>query len=277
MTTHARTASIARLATTEVGDGPVRVAFLHGLMGRGRNFLTVARALGDDFASLLVDLPNHGESMWTADWDYPGQADVVARQLRRDFAADGPIDLVGHSMGGKVAMLVALRHPDLVRRLVVIDMSPANTAHIGEDFDHLLGSLAKIDLDGLVDRNDADRQLAEHIPDPRVRGFLLQNLRRKPKGETGWEWQPHTHLLRLFLPEMSDFPDTGDAEFDGPVLWIGGERSNYIRDEDVPRMRELFPHARRLTVKDAGHWVHADQPEVVVAALRRFLRPPAGE
>ena len=271
-TTHARTAAIPHLVAHEVGDGPTRVAFLHGLMGRGRNFQTVARSLGDGFTSLLVDLPNHGESMWTADWDYPGQADAVARQLRRGFAADGPVDLVGHSMGGKVAMLVALRHPDLVRRLVVLDMSPTSTAHVGEDFGHLLGSLHTLDLDALVDRNDADRRLAARIPDPRVRGFLLQNLRRKPKGETGWEWQPHTRLLEDFLPEMSDFPDTGDAVFEGPVLWLGGDRSNYIRDEDAPRMRELFPNVRRMTVKNAGHWVHADQPEVVVAALRHFLR-----
>ena len=266
-----RTAAIPRLATTAIGDGPRRVAFLHGLMGRGRNFLTIARGLGDGFTSLLVDLPNHGESMWTADWDYFGQADAVARQLRHDFGDAGPIDLVGHSMGGKVAMLVALRHPDLVRRLVVLDMSPASTAHVGEDFGHLLDSLAAIDLDAVVDRNDADRRLAADVPDPRVRGFLLQNLRRKPKGETGWEFQPNTHLLRLFLPEMSDFPDVGDAVFDGPVLWIGGDRSNYIRDDDAPRMRELFPRVRRLTVKDAGHWVHADEPEVVIGALRHFL------
>lgn len=268
-----RTASIPRLATTEVGEGPGRVVFLHGLMGRGRNFATIAHALGDRHRSLLVDLPNHGRSMWTADFDYNGMADAVARQLRREFAADGgPVDVVGHSMGGKVAMLLALRHPDLVRRLVVLDMSPTHTAHTGDTFDHLLGSLQRIDLETLRDRNDADRQLQEPIPDPRVRGFLLQNLRRKPKGEVGFEWQPHTYLLREYLPEIAQFPDVGDAVFDGAVLWLGGADSNYIRDADAPRMRELFPRVRRLMVKDAGHWVHADQPEVVTNALRQFLR-----
>lgn len=250
---------------TEVGDSGPRVVFLHGLFGQGRNFTQIAKALVPDLRSVLVDLPNHGRSDWTGSAAYPDVADAVATWLRSSYD-DGPVHLVGHSMGGKVAMLLALRHPDLVDRLVVADISPSPSEGAGE-FEHLLASLARIDLDALERRSDADEQLARDVDDERVRGFLLQNLRSTPDG---FRWQADLELLRAQLPIIGGFPDV-TGSFDHPVLWIAGERSPYISEEDGPRMRELFPRTRLVTLKGAGHWVHSEKPEAFTSALRVFL------
>ena len=133
----------SRIHVSEKGDTGARVVFLHGLFGQGRNFTQIAAALRPELRSLLVDLPNHGRSAWTESVDYADVADEVAAWLREHLGDDGPAHLVGHSMGGKVAMLLALRHPDLVDRLVVVDISPATSEGAGE-FEHLLDSLAEI-------------------------------------------------------------------------------------------------------------------------------------
>ncbi|RGE17667.1 alpha/beta fold hydrolase [Leucobacter sp. wl10] len=252
-----------------------RVVFLHGLFGRGKNFTSIAAALAPEAMSLLVDLPNHGRSGWTDQFDYLEIADLVAQHLREGFAADGPVDVVGHSMGGKVAMVLALRHPGLVRRLVVIDIAPVGGAASRGNFRQLLDALAEVRLERLERRADADVVLRERIPEDAVRGFLLQNLRRDGDG---FRWEPNLALLRAELDAVMGFPDTGDLRFTGPVLWIGGERSDYVADGDEPSMRALFPRTRRVTVRGAGHWVHADAPDIVVEALRRFLisDAPAG-
>ena len=258
--------SAPAVRTTVVGDGDARVVFLHGLFGQGRNFTQIAKALQPEARSLLVDLPNHGGSAWTERFDYEETAELVAEHLR-DELADGPVHVVGHSMGGKVAMVLALRHPDVVDRLVVADIAPASGGSLGE-FAHLLDSLAAIDLAAVGRRSDADEQLAARVDDERVRGFLLQNLRAD--GDV-WRWQANLDLLRRDLRAIGGFPDTGDATFDGPVLWVAGERSDYVRPEHDPVMRRLFPRTTLVTVKGAGHWVHSERPEAFVSVLRTFL------
>ncbi|MFK5635536.1 MULTISPECIES: alpha/beta fold hydrolase [unclassified Ornithinimicrobium] len=255
--------------STLVGDqGPV-VAFFHGLFGRGRNWTSIARALRPDFRSLLVDMPDHGSSAWNTSFDYARAAEQVAEHLSSGVAADGPVHVVGHSMGGKIAMTMALAHPELVDRLVVVDVSPTGTGEVSE-FEHLLGSLARVELSGLESLGDADRQLARDVPQPSLRGFLLQNLRRDPATHT-FGWQPNLQMLRRDLAAITgDIPHEGRT-FDGPVLWIGGSGSDYITDAQVPAMRQLFPQTVRMTIKDATHWVHSQQPEVFSAAVRHFL------
>lgn len=249
-------------------DATQRVVFLHGLFGRGKNFTRVAQGLEPEALSLLVDLPNHGQSGWTEHFSYPQLADLVAAHLRAGFAAGGPVDVVGHSMGGKVAMVLALRHPDLVRRLAVIDIAPAAADGGRGEFEHLLGSLASVDLGSLERRTDAGVALKSLIPNDGVRGFLLQNLKRE--GDA-FEWEPNLAMLRSELETVMAFPDTAGASFDGPVLWLGGERSNYVTDADEPTMRALFPKTRRMTMKGAGHWVHSEKPAETIGVLRAFL------
>lgn len=258
------------LHTTLVGDetSPVRVAYLHGLFGRGRNFTSIASGLLPEAQSLLVDLPNHGRSGWTEHFDYAQMADIVAEYLRAGFAASGPVDVVGHSMGGKVAMVLALRHPDLVRRLAIIDISPVSSATSRGEFQHLLSSLSRLPLASFEKRSDVDDALAPAVPQATVRGFLLQNLKHRNGCFT---WEPNLELLYGELETIMAFPEMGEATYVEPVLWIGGDRSNYITDEDVPAMRALFPKTRRMTIRGAGHWVHSEKPEEVITALRAFL------
>lgn len=252
-------------------DTQHRVVFLHGLFGRGKNFTRIAQGLEPEVLSLLVDLPNHGRSGWTEHFSYLQLADLVAAHLRSGFAAHGPVDVVGHSMGGKVAMALALRHPDLVRRLVIIDIAPTTADGGRGEFEHLLGSLASVDLTALERRADAGAALKDRIPNDGVRGFLLQNLKRD--GEA-FVWEPNLVMLRAELETVMSFPDLAEATFTGPVLWLGGERSGYITDADEPAMRELFPKTRRMTMKGAGHWVHSEKPVETIGVLRAFLMQP---
>ena len=255
----------ATIHATEVGDTGPRVVFLHGLFGQGRNFTQIAKALVPDLRSVLVDLPNHGRSAWTDSLAYDEIADTVATWLRSTYDGE-PAHVVGHSMGGKVAMALALRHPELVDRLVVADISPTSSEGAGE-FEHLLDSLAGLDLPTLARRSDADERLSSLIEDPRVRGFLLQNLRST---DDGFAWQANLALLRRELGVIGGWPEV-TGSFEHPVLWLAGERSDYIRPEHEPTMRALFPRTRLATIKGAGHWVHSEQPEAFVSALKVFL------
>ncbi|MFX0539528.1 alpha/beta fold hydrolase [Ornithinimicrobium sp. Y1847] len=262
---------MSSLHSTLVGDdtqAPV-VVFCHGLFGRGKNFSGIAKALQPRFRSLLVDMPDHGESAWTDRIDYAHMADLLAEHLREGVAADGPVDVVGHSMGGKVAMMLALQAPELVKKLVVVDISPTGSDEVGE-FKHLLGSLKKIDLDALDSLGDADRALAKDVEKPSLRGFLLQNLRRDRETKT-FAWQPNLDLLLEDLSTITADIPHADRTFDGPVLWVAGAKSAYVTKEQEPAMRELFPRVRQITVKDAGHWVHSERPEVFVSILEHFL------
>lgn len=247
-----------------VGSGPHQAVFLHGLFGQGKNFSSVAAALADLATSHLVDLPNHGRSPWTVTFDLDGQADQVGDWITETFTA--PVSLIGHSLGGKIAMRLALRRPDLVERLMVVDISPARN-EAASSFDALVAALRRLDIDHLLSRTEADAQLAPEIPDVVVRRFLLQNLRRQGQH---WAWMANLDLLADSLHFVGGWPEI-DARFTGPVFWVTGGRSPYVQPEHVPVMRELFPRMRQVCLKRAGHWVHADDPESFLEVCRRFL------
>lgn len=254
------------LHTTAYGDQGSLVAFCHGLFGQGRNWTQVAKRLAADHRTLLVDMPDHGRSEWTEGFDYLEAADRVAEL----FSAEDPVSLVGHSMGGKIAMLLALRHPERVARLAVVDVAPVRYENTGE-FRRYIEAMQGLDLRGLERRADAEEALADAVPDPGVRAFLLQNLRQE---EGRWFWQPNLDLLGRDLREIGGWPGErlgGVAPYEGPVLWVGGADSGYVRDEHAAAMDALFPRNRRVTVKGAGHWVHAEQPDVFLEVLRQFL------
>ena len=255
------------LAVTRVGEGPVTYAFLHGLLGQGKNWSTIAKLLLPA-GSLLVDLPDHGRSPWTMDVSYESMAEAVA-DLLREVAAPAPITLVGHSMGGKVAMLVALAHPELVGRLAVVDISPEERNAV--EFVRYLDAMLAIDLSQVATRADADARLVAAAPDPVVRGFLLQGLQRT---DTGWSWLPNLEGLRRGIARIGGWPAV-TGTYDGPVLWMGGDRSDYVTRDQLPAMRALFPRVRLVVVKGAGHWVHADQPTVVADSLRQWVAATA--
>ncbi|WP_183100199.1 alpha/beta fold hydrolase [Nocardioides pelophilus] len=254
------------LHTTSYGDHGSRIVFCHGLFGQGRNWTQHAKALATDHRVLLVDMPDHGRSPWSERFDFVAAAAQVAELL----SADDPVALVGHSMGGKIAMVLALQHPELVERLCVVDVAPVAYRHASE-FVRYIDAMLAIDLSTLADRAQADAALVAAVPDDGVRGFLLQNLRRE--GEV-WRWQPNLELLRAEIDQVGGWPAgalDGTPSYDGPVLWIGGSKSHYVRDDYAAAMEGYFPKVRRVTIKDAGHWVHSEQPAVFLEVLRRFV------
>jgi len=269
-----------RLAARTVGEAGPRVVFVHGLFGQGKNWTTIAKGLAENHRVTLVDLPNHGHSPWTDRVDYADMAGLLAAELE---LLGEPVTLVGHSMGGKVAMTLALRRPELLRALVVVDIAPSvypisggRTDDPDEEaspFAAYIQAMRALDLDALEKRQDADDALRAAVPSRMVRSFLLQSLVRDGIGtDGGWRWRLNLDLLERDLGELRGFPEPpAGAHYDGPVLWIAGANSTYVLPEDRPRMEQLFPSTRLVRVKNAGHWVHSEQPEVFLETVRRFL------
>lgn len=254
------------LHSTTLGASGPRIAFLHGLFGQGKNWTSIAKALADDYRVTLVDLPNHGRSAWTEEVSYPGMARAVSDLLIAQ--ADGDqVSVVGHSMGGKVAMALALLHPQLVRRLCVVDISPVSYGALS-GFTPYVEGMRSVDLASLPDRATADRILQPYVKSATVQSFLLQNLRRDG---AGWRWQMNLDLLGDHLGDLGSWPELVTPPYPGPTLWVAGADSDYVTDAYVPAMRALFPKVQLSRIKRAGHWVHSEQPEIFLAALRRFL------
>jgi pimeloyl-ACP methyl ester carboxylesterase len=259
------------LHSTKLGEQGTWVVFCHGLFGQGKNWTQIAKIVAQRHRVLLLDMPQHGQSAWSPHFDYLDAADQVAAAISE--AADGEtVAVVGHSMGGKIAMALALRHPEQVERLCVVDVAPVAYPS-GREFVGYVHAMRGLDLAVLATRADADAALADAVPNQVVRGFLLQNLRRSPDGQ-GWAWQPNLEVIEDDLDVITGWPGdrlSGLPPYDGRVLWVRGERSEHVGDEHGEDMSAMFPRLRRVTIKGAGHWVHSEQPESFLAVLQQFL------
>ena len=236
------------------------------MFGAGRNRGAIARKLGEKFHVFLVDLPNHGDSPWVETLDYESMALSVVDFVRaRGIFGDAA--LLGHSMGGKVGMTLALRESKALARLIVVDIAPV-TYHSHSN-DEIIDALLALPLDVLKSRGEIDAALAPRIADPMLRSYLLANLRREGNR---FVWRINLAGLRTSLPTLLDFPrfDAG-VHYDAPTFFIEGARSAYIRAEDRPVIRARFPRARIEIVPEAGHWVHADAPDAVTALVAGFM------
>lgn len=239
------------------------VILVHGLFGQGRNLGAIARRLADGRQVVTVDLRNHGGSPHDADHSYLAMAGDLAETIA-EFG--GRADLVGHSMGGKAAMALALTQPDLLRKLVVMDIAPLAYGHSQNE---LIDAMQAMDLNDLDRRSDADSRLAAGIDSDGLRAFLLQQLDLKAQPA---RWRLNLPVLRASMDEVTGWPDDlPRATFDGPCLFMAGERSDYIDAQGEDAMRGYFPQARLVTLKNAGHWMHADAPEAVADTLAAFL------
>jgi esterase len=252
------------LAVTEHGSGGPPLLVLHGVFGAARNWSSVARRLAGTHHVLALDARNHGASPWAETMLYAEMVEDVAR-LRRARGL-GRVTLLGHSMGGKTAMLDALEHPGEVERLVVVDVAPAAYPPVLAAYAR---ALRAVDLTGVTRRSEIDARLACMIADPGDRAFLLQNL---VLDDDGARWRLNLPVIERFMPEISGFPETAAGRlYPGPTLFIGGAASSYIRPEHRPTIERLFPNAGIVHIPDAGHWVHAERPRQFIEAVTPFL------
>lgn len=250
------------LAFQRQGEGEPPLLILHGMFGSGRNWQTLARRWAAGRTVYTPDLRGHGASPHAAPLDYPHlAADVLALM---DAQGIDVADLLGHSMGGKVAMWLALAAPERVRRLVVVDIAPAASAW---DFGALVEILQALPLDRLTNRADADARLADRIESVALRQFLLQNLVYR---DGGWAWRIDLALLHRAMPALMDFPVEEGAVFDRPVLFVAGGESQHLRPEHADVIARLFPDALRVEIPGAGHWPHRDDPERFQAVVQAF-------
>lgn len=237
----------------------------HGLFGSGRNWGVIARRLADRRAVFAVDMRNHGDSPRAASHRYPDLAADLAEVIRHIGA---PADLLGHSMGGKAAMQLALTQPDLIRRLVVADIAPVAYTH---DQTRHIDAMRALDLADLTSRAEADRRLAATVEDPALRAFFLQSLDLKAEG--GPRWRLNLDVLEAEMPHIVGWPGT-TGQFDRPTLFLTGAQSHYVRPEHRDRIRAHFPAARFARIPDAGHWLHAEKPREFEETVRVFLDAP---
>ena len=236
------------------GEGPPML-ILHGLFGSCDNWMTQARMLGAHFTVHTVDLRNHGLSPHDPVHSYAAMTDDVVELIREKTGH--PVTLIGHSMGGKVAMNVAIRHPELVQRLMVVDIIPkAYPPHHNK----LLQGLLALQVETITSRQEADERLAVWVPQPDVRQFLLKNLSRKPEG--GFTWKINLPAIAENLADIFSNP-LGAGTFTGPANFIMGSRSDYYAPGDEGVIQHYFP-AATISFLNTGHWVQAEQPEAFV-------------
>ena len=247
----------------EFGHGEPLV-ILHGLFGSLDNWQTIARQLAENYWVFIVDQRNHGKSPHHDAFSYPLMAEDLHHFLQAKWIPRAHI--MGHSMGGKTAMQFALTYPDMVEKLIIVDITPGENPRRHET---VFAGLQSLKLDEISSRSEADLALQETVTDFGVRQFLLKNLGRDKNG--GYRWKMN---LPAILANYNNILAAieHDITFDGDVLFIKGAQSDYVNPENEPLIKGLFPEADVETIADAGHWVHADQPATLLQLVRDFLK-----
>ena len=251
-----------KLRAVQTGEGNPPLVLLHGLFGSARNFGAVQREFARHRRTIALDLRNHGASPHAADMRYASMAADVLETMA-DLAAL-PAVVLGHSMGGKAAMQMALLRPDAVQRLIVADIAPVPNP---PDLLPIAEAMMALPLAPGTTRAHADAALAHTVPDSAMRAFLLQNLQL---GATP-AWRIGLAEIIAGFADIEAWDALPNSHYAGPTLFIAGATSNYIKPEHRPIIRALFPNARFVTLKNAGHWLHADNPEGFVAVVEAFL------
>jgi len=251
-----------KLASRAYGEGPPLVV-LHGLFGSGRNWHTIAGGLAATHRVYAIDLRNHGRSPWAEPMTYSEMIDDL--RLFLDEHELERASILGHSLGGKTAMLFALLYGQMVESLVVVDIAPVQYGHT---YLAHVEAMRSIRLEDCADRRQVDRELAKGVADATLRTFLMQNLVSR-KG--AYAWRVNLEAIGASLEDLSGFPDVEGLDYGGRTLFISGDQSDYVKPDQEQQIRELFPWAEFEVIADAGHRVHADQPEVFMQRVAGFL------
>ena len=251
------------LSNVSYGSGRP-IIILHGMLGCGRNWASIAKKISaQGWRAITIDLRNHGDSPHSDRMDY----NLLAQDIEEVIGAlniEKPI-VLGHSMGGKVAMALALRKPHSVGGLIIVDIAPRQYQKSNEYF---IKEMLALNLKAVKNRSHADKLLAEQIQDPVIRSFLLQNLYA---GEDGYLWRLNLRGILENISALMDFPFEKDNTFGGSALCIAGGNSEYFEETDKELFREFFPNVRIIKIKGAGHWVHSDSPDIFFESVSIFL------
>ena len=234
--------------------------FLHGFLGSGDNWRTIARSLDLPARYYLIDLRNHGRSPHADEHSYPVMVEDIIELIESEGFEQ--VIILGHSMGGRAGMLLAMHYPERVRGLIVGDISPAahKPVHLP-----ILEALSSISLQ-VERREEVEAQLARYIPEAPIRQFLLKSLARDEEGRFYWRWN-----LPVLIRDYSKLTTSIEGPpYYGPVLFLRGELSTFLTEAHLPLIRQTFPQARIVTIPHAGHWIHVDNPEAVKQAIREF-------
>ena len=235
------------------------VMIVHGLYGSGKNWGVIAKRLSDQFFVITVDLRNHGDSPWLDTHNYHVMADDLVEVIN---SLNIKPNIIGHSMGGKAAMVLALKRPNLVRNLIIADIAPVKYEH---DQSQFIEAMQKVDLSKVEKRSDATLALSKFVEDKSLQNFFTQSLDIKAK-----RWKLNLKVLRSEMSEILSFPKI-ESEFSGHSLFLKGEKSDYIKPEHRRLIKSLFTKARFATFKEAGHWLHAEKPREFESAARLFF------
>ncbi|RDH85334.1 MAG: esterase [endosymbiont of Escarpia spicata] len=248
----------------EAGDPALpTLILLHGLFGSSANWMGIVKRLEKRFHLIVPDSRNHGRSPHTAEMDYPSTADDLLALMDRLHL--DTVHLLGHSMGGKVAMWLALNRSERVEKLVVADIAPVTYP---DNFQPILQAMSGLDMERLAGRRAAETLLSGLVPSLEVRQYLLQNL---VKVGNHWQWRLNLSGLQSAMPELLGFPDVTAARFPGAALFIHGGNSDYVSPDSRPVIKTLFPYARMRQLTGAGHWLYAEQPDAFSRQVTLFL------
>ncbi len=260
-----------RLHTETIGSGP-DVVILHGLFGSGDNWRNQAKKLAGNFTVHCMDARNHGESPHMATMNYPAMAaDVFTTCESLNIKQT---HLIGHSMGGKAAMQMAILHPELIDKLIVVDIGPRQYPR---HHDEILDGLSKLYDNPPPNRIQADTVLADYVEDKLVRAFLLKSLQRNSQGEYQLKFNVPAILHSYDQIAAAIEPPETFSGYEAAALFIKGAESNYLLPEDRDSVLSIFPHAKVKTISGAGHWPHSEKPEVVYKIIADFLVQSPGD
>lgn len=253
-----------KLYARQQGQGSDLIS-IHGLFGSQDNLGVINRHLSGPFRVHALDVRNHGHSPHSDTMTYSAMAGDILEYL--DEQRLEQVDLLGHSMGGKIAMTLALQAPQRVRKLVVLDIAPVSYA---PRHDRVLAGLNALDLTAITRRSEADRQLQPFVQEPAIRQFLLKNLSRDTTG--GFRWRINLKSITAHYQNIMA-GQQADSGFQGETLFIKGACSDYILPEHKDQILALFPRARVRVIAATGHWLHAEKPVSVARSIQRFLAP----
>ena len=253
------------LYSRKVGVNGVDFVVLHGLYGSGKNWRSFAGSLEQSFKVWTLDARNHGDSPHAASMSYQEMAEDVVR-----FFTDNELEnviLLGHSMGGKTAMQLALQFPDKIVALIVVDIAPVCYDHQHKQL-KLIEAMQELRLSAEISRSAIEKKLALKIPEKHILSFLMTNLTLK-NGQ--FQWRIGLEQIAEGMPELLNYPELKSV-FKGPVQFIGGENSDYLKLEYHALIRKYFPESRITMLKNCGHWLHVEQPDAFKKTINEFLR-----